>query len=344
MNRSGASQPSRNRRFIRRAASLAAALFSSAALAGCAGPASVLDPAGREAEQIAKLAWVLFFAAAVLWTAMMGLFYYFTKHHPHPLSRRWAEALIIGGGGVLPVVALSALLVWTLPLMPDQRVTGDDGLTIRVTGTQWWWRVEYLVEGREQPIVSANEIRLPVGQRTEIVLEAERVIHSFWVPALAGKTDMIPGRTNRMALEPTRTGIFRGVCAEFCGESHALMAFQAVVMEEDAFRAWLEKEAGDAAAPASPEARRGRELFLSQGCGACHTIRGTPAQADVGPDLTHVGSRKSLGAGSFDLTVETLAQWTSHAKAMKPGARMPAFTFLSTDELNAIATYLEGLE
>ncbi|MBW3097060.1 cytochrome c oxidase subunit II [Pseudohoeflea sp. DP4N28-3] len=304
-----------------------------------------MRPAGREAEQIAQLAWVLFIGAAILWLLVMALFVYITKQNPRPLSRRWAEALIIGGGGIFPVIVLGILLVWTLPLMPAQRMPGD-GLTIRVTGKQWWWKVEYLDANGDEAntVVSANEIRLPKGRRTEIVLAADRVIHSFWIPALAGKTDMIPGQTTRMALEPTKTGTFRGVCAEFCGESHALMAFDAVVLEEPAFKAWLAAEREPADAPRTAAERRGAEVFLTQGCGACHAVRGTPAQAQIGPDLTHFGSRLTLGAGSFDNRSAERQSWVAHAAAMKPGARMPAYASLSDEDLAALDRYLEGLK
>ncbi|MFN0262254.1 cytochrome c oxidase subunit II [Tepidamorphus sp. 3E244] len=312
-------------------------------LSGCSGPQSVLDPAGKEAGEIASLFWFLAVAAVVLWLLVMGLFVYVTRLKREPHSRNLAEVLIIGGGVVFPVVALAGLLAYALPMMPAHREPGS-GLTVTVIGEQWWWRVTYQRDGEDEAIVSANEIRLPRGARTEIVLGANKVIHSFWVPALAGKLDMFPGRTTRMALEPTRSGIFRGQCAEFCGESHALMAFQTVVMEPDEFDAWLERESGDAQEPVSESARRGRDLFLAQGCGGCHAVRGTPARAKIGPDLTHVGGRKSLGAGILPVDTASLARWTQHAEGEKPGAKMPSYDKLSADELSDIAAYLEGLK
>jgi cytochrome c oxidase subunit 2 len=170
------------------------------------------------------------------------------------------------------------------------------------------------------------------------------VIHSFWIPSLGGKVDMIPGRRTRLVLEPTRTGAFRGACAEFCGTSHALMAFSVVVLEEAAFEDWLAQEATAATAPGSPAAARGQELFLQVGCGACHTVRGTEADGTIGPDLTHLASRATLGAGTFPNTFDDLVRWIAHTEEVKPDVRMPSFGALPREHIEAIAAYLEGLE
>lgn len=313
------------------------------ALAACQGNQSVLNPAGKDASILADLFWVLLAGAIVLWVLINGLFFYVTRIRPRAMSRRLAETLVIGGGIIFPVLLLAGLLSYSLSIMPDQREAGS-GLTIRVTGEQWWWRVEYLTEDGEPPIVAANEIRLPLGERTEIKLGADKVIHSFWIPALAGKMDMFPGRETRLALEPEREGIYRGQCAEFCGESHALMAFQAVVMPADAFAAWLERERGPAEQPAGDSARRGKRVFMENGCGACHTIRGTQAAGGVGPDLTHVGSRETLGAGTLPSDAASFSSWVRHARAIKPGAKMPEYTQLTTTELEALGSYLAGLK
>lgn len=317
-------------------------LAVSTVLASCSGRQSALDPAGREADQFNELFLVLVIGAVVLWCLMFGIFTYAARFKPRPVSPAVAESLIIGGGIALPILLLTSLLIWTLPLMPAQREPGRD-LVIRVTGEQWWWRVEYVL-GDGETVVSANEIRLPSDRRTEIVLGADRVIHSFWVPSLAGKMDMFPGRETRMALEPTRPGIYRGQCAEFCGESHALMAFQAVVMEPEDFDRWLEAEAGPAKEPQNEIEARGKALFLSEGCGACHAVRGTEASSRVGPDLTHVGGRESLAAGIMPVTAEAFARWLDHPEMIKPGALMPSYAFLGDDDLAAIAQYLEGLK
>jgi cytochrome c oxidase subunit II len=178
----------------------------------------------------------------------------------------------------------------------------------------------------------------------EIVLDSPDVIHSFWIPSLGGKMDMIPGRTTRLVLEPERPGTYRGACAEYCGESHALMAFSVEVMERDDFDAWLAAERAPAAAPTADPARRGAELFHQVGCGACHAIRGTEATGDIGPDLTHLASRRTLAAGTLPMTEEALVRWISDPQAVKPGARMPAFGVLGEQRVEALAAYLASLK
>lgn len=312
-------------------------------LAGCTGSQSVLDPAGKDASVLAQLFWVLLTGAAMLWLVVNGLFFYVTRIEPRSLSRRLAETLVIGGGIVFPFFLLSGLLIYALSIMPDQKLEGT-GVRVRVTGEQWWWRVEYIPEPGAEPIVAANEIRLPVDHRTEIKLGTDKFIHSFWIPALAGKMDMFPGRETRLAVEPTKVGVYRGQCAEFCGESHALMAFQTVVMEQDAFVDWLDKERQDAVEPASELAIQGEMIFATEGCGACHTIRGTQAQGRVGPDLTHVGGRLSIGAGILPTDQNAFANWVRHTNSIKPGVKMPPYLHLADEKMSALSAYLEGLK
>ncbi len=321
-------------------------MWSAAALwlAGCGGPQSALDPAGRSAERIAGLFWWMAAGALVIWLAVVVLMLISFHAQPEPHNERRAKVLIIGGGSVVPTIVLAVLLAFGLAEMPDLLAPAPEGsLRIAVSGEQWWWRVRYLLPDNEA-VVLANEIRLPVGERVELLLESPDVIHSFWIPSLGGKIDMIPGRRTRLSLEPTRTGVFRGACAEYCGASHALMAFNAVVMEKEAFDRWLEREAQPARAPAGPLATRGRELFLANGCGACHTVRGTPADGVVGPDLTHVGSRTSLGAGILANEPETFLRWIAHTEAVKPDVNMPAFDMLPPEDLQALSAWLDGLQ
>ncbi|GAD55431.1 cytochrome c oxidase polypeptide II [Limimaricola cinnabarinus LL-001] len=256
-------------------------LASPLLLAACEGRQSVLVDGGADARILNDLFVVMLIGAVVLWFGMNGLFYWATRRSPAPHSQKLANWLVILGGIAFPTVTLGALLVYGLTIMPDLRATGD-GPVIRVTGEQWWWRVEYERDDGST-VTTANEIRLPAGVRSTFLLDSKKVIHSFWVPSLGGKMDMFPGRVNEMTLGPERPGIYRGQCAEFCGESHAWMAFEAEVMEPDAFAAWLDAEAADAAAPQGEAARRGAALFLAQGCGACHAVRGTPAVGRVGP-------------------------------------------------------------
>ncbi|MFZ3582804.1 cytochrome c oxidase subunit II [Loktanella sp. DJP18] len=319
------------------------ALIPAVILGGCVGRQSVLDPAGRDATTLLTLFTVMLVGLVVLWIAVNGMMLFFNKLSPRAYDEAAARKLIVGGGIVFPTVVIAALLAWGLSIMPDQRAPGD-GLRIEVMGEQWWWRVAYWPEGAETPIVSANEIRLPVGARTEFTLNSAYVIHSFWIPALGGKMDMFPGRDTMISLEPTEAGIFRGQCAEFCGASHAQMAFEVVTLEQADFDAWLTAEAADAVVPESAVALRGAEVFQTQGCGACHAIRGTPAVGQVGPDLTHVGSRESLGAGILEPTIENIAAWIAHTDDLKPEVEMPAYDNMNADDLMALATYLKGLK
>lgn len=313
-------------------------------LAGCGGPQSALDPAGQGAERIAVLFWWMAAGALLIWLIVVALLLFSYWAQPEPHNQRKAKILIIGGGALVPTLVLAVLLAFGLAELPRLLASPPEGsLRIEVSGEQWWWRVRYLPPGGQE-VVLANEIRLPVGERVELLLESPDVIHSFWIPSLGGKVDMIPGRVTRLALEPTRTGVFRGACAEYCGASHALMAFNAVVMEKEAFDRWLRREAEPAWAPAGPLATRGRELFLAHGCGACHTVRGTPADGVVGPDLTHVGSRTSLGAGILANEPAAFRRWLARTDAVKPDVHMPAFGMLPPEELGALSAFLDGLQ
>lgn len=326
------------RQLLRWASAIAAAMSSA-----CEGPQSALTPAGRDAESLADLFWNMAAGALLVWIVVIGLAAYIIYFRKAEYSRRGANALILGGGVALPTLVLAGLLVYSLSTLPKVlALPPPGGLIISVSGEQWWWRVRYLLpEGGA--IDLANEIRLPVGERIELQLESPDVIHSFWVPSLAGKIDMIPGRINRLALEPTRTGTFRGACAEYCGASHAFMSFDVVVLEQTDFAAWLRGQQQPAMPAVEPLARRGQTAFSAKGCGACHTIRGTPADGVVGPDLTHVGSRLSLAAGTLPNERDEFLRWITRSRDVKPDTHMPVFGMLPADDRAALAAYLDGL-
>jgi cytochrome c oxidase subunit 2 len=309
-------------------------------LGACGGAQSALDPAGRGAERIADLFWWMTAGGAAIWLAVVGLSIWSLRSPRDGRSAKDARLFIVVGGVLVPTVLLGGLLIQGLAMLPDLLAEAPPGSTrIHVAGRQWWWRVRYLPEGGE-PVELANEIHLPVGRPVEFQLESDDVIHSFWVPALGGKVDMIPGRRTRLRLEPTRTGVFRGVCAEYCGTSHALMRFAVVVEEEEQFARWLARQA----APATERrAADGREAFLRSGCGACHAVRGADAAGVVGPDLTHVGARLSLGAGTLGDESDRFRRWIAQTQDVKPGVHMPAFGMLSPAELDALVAYLEQL-
>jgi cytochrome c oxidase subunit 2 len=306
-------------------------------------PQSTLDTAGQEAARIAELFYWMVGGGFVIWLAVVSLAVY-AYFQQQPLGRKGARRLIVGGGVVFPTLVLTGLLTYGLSLLPVFLTPAPEGaLRIQVTGYQWWWRVRYL-PAIGQPVDLANEIRLPVGAPVEFLLDSGDVIHSFWIPALGGKMDMIPGHRTRLRLAPTRTGTFRGACAEYCGASHAWMAFPVIVQEVSEFERWLAEQAEPAHAPREPLAARGAQSFVANGCGACHTLRGTTADGVVAPDLTHVGSRTSIGAGRLENERGAFSRWVAHTQDVKPGALMPSFHMLPEAQLLVLATYLESLK
>lgn len=317
-------------------------LLLMALLPACDGPLSALAPAGVDAERIATLFWVMAIGAVVIWAAVMlsALYAVSSKRRP---TERTANLFIIGGGVVAPVVVLTVLLIWGLSVLPKLLDTGpDEQPRVEVIGEQWWWRMRYhLDDGRTVEL--ANELRLPVGRRSAVAVESIDVVHSLWVPAWAGKVDAIPGRTTYLGLEPTRASHVGGVCAEYCGLSHARMTFDAISMAPDAYQAWLEHQASDAQTPSGELEERGEQVFMSRGCGACHTVRGTDADGIAGPDLTHVGSRARI-AGVLPNNRDAFRRWLLDPDAIKPGAHMPAFDALNDRDARALAAYLEALE
>lgn len=319
-------------------------LAACALLTSCSGIQSALDPAGEEAGQVATLFWVMTLGGAVIWAGVVALSLYASRWKRDAISEQAAGRLIIWAGVVFPVSVLTGLLAFALWQMPTLRPfsSGEQAnLRIEVVGHQFWWHVVYhRADGSS--VISANEVRLPVGERVEFSLDSADMIHSFWIPALGGKMDLIPGRTNRLSLKATKAGTYRGQCAEFCGTSHALMAFPAIAMEPVALDAWLDTRgkpsAGVEAAP------RGRDLFFREKCGDCHRVDGTVARGTAGPDLSHIGSRLTLGAGLMESDVETMARFVGHSASLKSGSRMPSYLHMSEDELSDIAVWLKGLQ
>jgi cytochrome c oxidase subunit 2 len=314
-------------------------------LGGCAGVQSALAPSGVAAREIAALWWAMAVGAIIIYVIVLGAAFYAVRIRPERHGPLAEHVLILGGGVILPVVVLSALLTYSFSLGPSlQGPVASDALRVEVIGKQWWWEVRYLPAGNKEPVISANELRIPTGEPVEVLLESTDVIHSFWVPSLAGKTDMIPGRTNRLVLQADRPGVYRGQCAEYCGGPHALMAFYVIAEPPEDFAAWLEREAQPAQHPTDPFLARGHKLFLDSGCGTCHAIRGTLADGRFGPDLTHVGGRHSLAAGILPNNRGTLAGWIADSQTIKPGNKMPSFNTFEGEALRALAAYLENLK
>nr|WP_183818539.1 c-type cytochrome [Parvularcula dongshanensis] len=253
------------------------------------------------------------------------------------------EGWVYGLGIAFPVVVIGALLLWGFAILGADEALADaeDPVRIEVTGERWWWRVTYLTDDGRR-VESANELRVPVGRTVELALKSADVIHSFWLPAYAGKTDMIPGRTNTLRFVADEAGRVRGQCAEYCGGAHAFMAFWVEAMPEAAFEDWLEHEAGPPPETSFPD---GETVFLSSGCGGCHAVRGTPgASGEIGPNLSHVGSRTSLGAGIMPNDREAFVRWVADHQEIKPENNMPPYDILNDEELAALGAYLEGLQ
>jgi cytochrome c oxidase subunit 2 len=219
----------------------------------------------------------------------------------------------------------------------------DPQLKIKVTAHQWWWEVQYENANPSQQIRTANEIYLPVNTRVEIALVADDVIHSFWVPNLHGKVDLIPGRNNQIRLQPLHIGRYRGECAEFCGLQHANMAFDVVVQSDADFNTWQTAQRESAASPDDAFLQHGQAVFLNGACASCHTISGTEAAGTMGPDLSHVASRLTLAAGTLPNSVEHMREWLQDPPKVKPGTRMPKVE-LSSNDIDALSAYLASLQ
>ena len=311
---------------------------------GCKDVQSSLAPRGPGAAQIAELSWVLFAVAASVLLIVLVVCWVAVRGSDAARARVAGTGAVIAGGIAFPVLTLTALLgygVW-LTRASVLSAGGANVTRIEVVGEQWWWRVRY-VGPDGQAVASANEIRMPAGTLVEFVLTSPDVIHSFWVPNLGGKVDMIPGRTTQLRVQADSPGVFRGQCAEYCGGPHALMALEVVAMRADEFDAWLASQSGPAAAAQSAAAERGKALFLAAGCGGCHAVRGTEAAGVLGPDLTHIGSRRSIGVDTLPMTQANLARFIVNGQHVKPGNRMPPFRIFAEAELDALTTYLAEL-
>lgn len=321
-------------------ARLTALLGVTLLLAACADAPSMLAPRGSNAAEIATVWWVMFGAAVLILALVMALVT-FTVFRRHTGARApSANALIAGGGLAFPVIALSALLVYGLNIGAVRDGADEPPLQVEVTGHRWWWEVRY--PGSE-PVVTANEIHVPVGQAVQLRLRSADVIHSVWVPQLGGKQDMIPGHVNNLLLRADHPGAYRGQCAEFCGAQHAHMVLWIIALPPPAFDAWLAAQRHPAAEAADTAEQRGRDRFLAERCVECHTVRGTPARGRLGPDLTHVGSRRFLGAGTLRNKDGAMARWIGEHHRLKPGNLMDRFDHLDPADIADIAAWLEQL-
>ena len=305
---------------------------------------SVFEAAGSQAARLSTLGWTMTAMGTVVFLIVMIILLYAMWRHrnapavdgpPAPVNE---TAWVLYAGTAIPAVILAGLFILTLGAYRSSAPPRDPPLTIEVIGHQWWWEVRYPA----QQIEAADEIHLPVGSPVKIVLQSADVIHSFWVPNLAGKTDLIPGHENATWLEADSAGTWRGECAEYCGMQHAHMALSVVAQPMGDFARWIQNERAPAVPPSDSAVLEGMHTFLNTQCVYCHTVRGTAATGTVGPDLTHLASRLTIAGGTLPNTRGNLAGWILNPDRIKPGTKMPAVP-LSGGELQAILAYLETL-
>lgn len=305
---------------------------------------SMLDAAGPQSAAIAWLWWlILFITTGVFVVVMVVLAVAVRRRSLQPSSEATMTRWVIAASAA----TVAILFAWLVASVSVGRATAApqmaDAVTINITGRQWWWQLEYSDTLPSNRFRTANEILIPVGRPVVVNVTSRDVIHSFWVPNLHGKRDLVPGYVTSLWFQADREGVFRGQCAEFCGYQHANMALYVRAVPDADFQAWLGAQRQPAAEPASDVQRRGRDVFLRATCPQCHAIRGTLAGGAFGPDLTHIGSRRTIGAGLLPNTTENLQRWIRDPQQFKPGNKMPAHD-LSDADLQALAAYLRGLQ
>ena len=329
------------------AASLCVSLWACAILAAhpdiaWAGAPTFLRPESTTAREINSLAIRLLVICALVFVVVEGLLIVsiirFRKRREEDVRQIHGNTSIEVVWTLIPAVLIAIIFTFTVRTMNTLDLPGGD-VPVQVTGHQWWWEVRYPQAG----VTAANEVHVPAGRSVDVSLASADVIHSFWVPQLGGKTDAVPGHTNRVTFLAATPGLYQGQCAEFCGLQHAHMRFDLVVESPAEFSAWLAHQAEPAAKPSTAAAQRGEQVFLANPCAGCHAVRGTAALGAFGPDLTHLASRRMIAAGTIENTRENLDRWLRDPQAIKPGALMPTLPLGDADRA-ALVAYLEGLE
>jgi cytochrome c oxidase subunit 2 len=323
-------------------------------LCACQSYQSAFGDAGVENRQFQNLFWIFLAICAVMYLLVIVFLIAGVlrrrrenandveagKHHEsHPLMR----AGLIGWSALITTGLAALAIASFLTDRSMANAAAHEGLSITVTANQWWWDVRYNSSDPSKTLHTANELHLPVGIPVRIALQSNDVIHSFWVPSLAGKQDLIPGRETDVTIVPKKIGVYRGQCAEFCGTQHAHMAFVVNVDSYADFIKWWERQLQPAAAPRTPLAQAGYNYVTRRECAMCHTVAGTPAGGSVGPDLTHFASRRTIAAGTLPMGKGNLYGWIADPQSIKPGTKMPTVG-LEPHELHAVVAYLETLK
>jgi cytochrome c oxidase subunit 2 len=315
---------------------------------------SILDPAGPQAGSIAGLWWLMFWVCTgVFVLVMLALLAAIARRHrtnagedlpgpaPEDMKRRFTRTVATATG--VTVLLLFVLLVASVATGRATSSLPGKPLALEITGHQWWWEVEYLDAVPSRNVTTANEIHIPVGRPVTIKLSSSDVIHSFWVPNLNGKKDLIPGHDNSISIQADRPGVYYGQCAEFCGFQHAHMGLIVIAEPPERYQAWLDGQRQSAVTPTTPEQLRGQKLVELLPCANCHTIHGTQASGRTGPDLTHLASRRTIAAGMLPNTRGHLGGWLADPQTVKPGTLMPPNPMDSRD-LQSVLDYLEILK
>ena len=330
-----------------------AAVFLSSCSRG--GIQNAINPAGPNASSLDRLWWVMFWGCAAVYVLVMiavaiAIRKGMRRRDLSPILEIPVETERRKRNAVLSAVTVSAIILFVFLIYSfktGRALTADlghkNGLAIEITGHQWWWEVRYDDVDASNIFTTANEIHIPVGVPVLFTLHGGDVIHSFWVPNLAGKKDLIPGKVATMWLQADKPGVYRGQCAEYCGLQHARMALWIVAEPQDEFNAWRQNATQGSVPPATDSQKRGQQVFLSSTCVMCHAIGGTTAGANFGPNLTHVGSRNTIAAATIANTREHLLSWVANSQAFKPGNKMPANN-LSDQDLQAVVDYLQSLK
>jgi len=332
------------------------ALVATLCLSSCGGIQNSINPAGPQAQNLSRLWWLMFIVCSIVFVFVMIALLLSLRHRTEEAADRApnlepsqeqerSRRNVVIGATTITVVILFVFLIASYSSGRSLRLNDPtkNGLSVQLTGHQWWWEVRYNDVDASNIFTTANEIHIPVGVPVTFTLQGADVIHSFWVPNLAGKKDLIPGKISTIWLQADKPGVYRGQCAEYCGLQHAKMALWVVAEPQEQFNAWRQNQTQSAALPASDSQKHGQQVFFSSTCVMCHAINGTPAGSNIGPNLTHVGSRQMIAAATLVNTREHLAQWIKDSQTFKPGNRMPQHN-LSEVDLQALVDYLQSLK
>lgn len=312
---------------------------------------SIVEPLGVHAQSIDVVWDTMLWVCGIMYAIVLGFLVLALVRHRRARAQatdeQGRERALSASLAVWTVLVVLGLFGLTLTsFLTDRalvRAAAEPQVSVKVTGRQWWWEVEYVNADPSQRVRTANEIHVPVNAQVHVELESADVIHSFWVPNLHGKRDLFPARPTEIRLQPRQTGLYRGQCAEYCGHQHAHMAFDFIVQSEADFQRWRERQLSIAVHPENAQAESGLRVFMDSACSTCHSISGTSAFGQVGPDLTHLASRRTLAAGALPNTPENLRAWIKNPQAVKPGSRMPIVP-LSDQQLDDLTAYLSRLQ